>query len=765
MKRKLCLLLIGLFAICSLFSIYRVNLVERSVSNIKFKNGNSDFSPNLVGDYVLGQLQTTYSWNPGYQYGGQQNYSGLTSDYKYLVLEYTGNLSAIRLELTNKGVVWFKQSETEGMFKTIDGTLVPAIGNSTRVVIDLEASGVEASNFSSFHVHTGDDTASSVTITKAWLSTTIPDINSSSFKPVIADKVLDSANLSIVYDASTDKGLQREFSWSGGYQYGGHAIYSGITNDYKYLALEYTGNISSLRIEMNNGNDFRWFSEHEQGSFKTIKNEIVPAIGNSTRVVIDLEKSGIDATHLSDFFIHIGDDTTSSLNITKAFLSTTVPDVIEGARRNALNDINYLKTTTTNETILELLDSLLEKVTSATTQEELNQVLDLIPTTEDIKLQEEKDSAIAEINTYENEENSNDVVKLLEDARTDINSATTIAEVNRVKEFYISNIILQQAREDAYLEIKVLEADNNSDEVNDIINEAYEKIKAETDINKIGQIVVDYKLNVYKQKQIEVALQYIDLNSSNKIKDLVNGAIEEIQSSNTTTTEMVDTIISRLDMEVGLQLYKENAILQIENYKSDSNSNELNEIIEQAIEDIDNSTTSLSIQKELKKYLNAIKLQISKDKGLEEINKFKNNDNSTEVKELIEEAKKLIITQTDQLKIEKIVVDYIDKIELQVAKDDAIKTLTEYIGTKYSDKVKVIYEKAKENINNATAEKEIEQILTKAKSDIKEQIEQEKIANPSTLDNIFVYIIIFAVSAIGIIFIVWHFNKKPLEKI
>lgn len=761
MRRKLYVLLIILLVICSLFSICQLNLVKKSISNIEYWNGNSDFSPNLVGDYVLEHLQTTYSWNPGYQYGGQQNYSGLTGDYKYLILEYTGNLSAIRLELTNKGVVWFKQSESEGMFKTVDGALVPAIGNSTRVVIDLEASGVEASNFSSFHVHTGDDTASSVTITKAWLSTTIPDINSSSFKPVIADKVLDSTNLSVVYDASTDKGLQREFSWSGGYQYGGHAVYSGITNDYKYLALEYTGNISSLRIEMNNGNDFRWFSEHEQGSFKTVKNEIVPAVGNSTRVVIDLEKSGIPATHLSDFYIHIGDDTTSSLNITKAFLSTTVPDVIEGARRNALDDINYLKKTTTNETILELLDNLLEQVTFATTQEELNQVLDLIPTTEDIKLQEEKDSAIAEINTYENEENSNDIVKLLEDAITDINSATTIAEVNRVKELYISNIILQQAREDAYLEIKVLEADNNSDEVNDIINEAYEKIEAETDINKIGQIVVDYKLNVYKQKQIEVALQYIKLNSSNKIKDLVNGAIEEIQSRDTTTIEMVDTIINRLDMEVGLQLYKENAILQIENYKSDNNSLELNQIIQEAILAIDSQTDTLDIQNKLTYYLDAIRLQLSKDNALREINKYKKDDNSSKVKELISEAEELIFVQNDQLEIERIVLEYIEKIKLQVAKDNAIKDLTEFVDKKYSDKIKVIYERAKENINNANTEEEIKDILTKAQNSITKQLNKETIVNPLTLDNIFIYVLVFILTIFAIISIVVFKRKRP----
>lgn len=72
----------------------------------------------------------------------------VTSDYKYLQLTYTGDISTLRIEFNeqpsdaNLGPVWFASDQVK-KFVTADGSAIPTnVSSPTTIVIDLAASGV-----------------------------------------------------------------------------------------------------------------------------------------------------------------------------------------------------------------------------------------------------------------------------------------------------------------------------------------------------------------------------------------------------------------------------------------------------------------------------------------------------------------------------------------------------------------------------------------------------------------------------------------------
>lgn len=131
------------------------------------------------GDKELSGLQGTYTWGNTYQYQQQHSDNGISNSHKYLVMTYTGNIDGVRLEptATQGQIIWFADDQSP-KFVTVDGSAVPATGDNTTVVIDLEASGITPAFFGGYHIHTGATTpAGTVTISKAWLTDTVPSLS------------------------------------------------------------------------------------------------------------------------------------------------------------------------------------------------------------------------------------------------------------------------------------------------------------------------------------------------------------------------------------------------------------------------------------------------------------------------------------------------------------------------------------------------------------------------------------------------------------
>lgn len=117
--------------------------------------------------------------------GGEYKYLGyvsipaeITSEYKYLQLTYTGDISMLRVEFneqpsdTNYGPVWFASDQVM-KFVTADGSAIPTnVTSPTTIVIDLAASGIsDISKYANggLHVHylSPDVKNASFTITDA----------------------------------------------------------------------------------------------------------------------------------------------------------------------------------------------------------------------------------------------------------------------------------------------------------------------------------------------------------------------------------------------------------------------------------------------------------------------------------------------------------------------------------------------------------------------------------------------------------------------
>jgi hypothetical protein len=114
-------------------------------------------------------LQEVFSWTGDYKYQGLATFTGANDTYKYLVLKYDGPIASIRLEMDGK-FMWFSEN-AQGNFVTKDGDFLPAEGDGeTYYVVDLAQSGVVGSDFKTFHIHSGNGTASTVDIKTAYLT-------------------------------------------------------------------------------------------------------------------------------------------------------------------------------------------------------------------------------------------------------------------------------------------------------------------------------------------------------------------------------------------------------------------------------------------------------------------------------------------------------------------------------------------------------------------------------------------------------------------
>lgn len=84
------------------------------------------------------------------------------SNYRYLVMTYTGDITQLRFEFAKigteedgsdsemQGPFWFNPESQDGnCFVTADGSDIPLTGNNTTIVIDLKESGVDMSRYNS----------------------------------------------------------------------------------------------------------------------------------------------------------------------------------------------------------------------------------------------------------------------------------------------------------------------------------------------------------------------------------------------------------------------------------------------------------------------------------------------------------------------------------------------------------------------------------------------------------------------------------------
>ena len=125
----------------------------------------------LNGDAGASSLIGEYSASaPEYKYLGFATTKEATSDYKYLQLTYSGDISTLRIEFnkeddSNVGPYWFTNDQVK-KFVTVDGSAIPTNPSSdTTIVLDLSKIGINIGDFRGLHLH--------------YLS---PDLNSASFK-------------------------------------------------------------------------------------------------------------------------------------------------------------------------------------------------------------------------------------------------------------------------------------------------------------------------------------------------------------------------------------------------------------------------------------------------------------------------------------------------------------------------------------------------------------------------------------------------------
>ncbi len=133
----------------------------------------------LDGDQGESSLIKEFSASGGeYKYLGYATTKEATSDYKYLQLTYTGDISMFRIEMntaedTNKGPYWFAADQFM-KFVTADGSAIPTnVTSPTTIIIDLEASGINIGDYVGMHLHylSPDIQSASFTISDARLMT------------------------------------------------------------------------------------------------------------------------------------------------------------------------------------------------------------------------------------------------------------------------------------------------------------------------------------------------------------------------------------------------------------------------------------------------------------------------------------------------------------------------------------------------------------------------------------------------------------------
>ena len=213
---------------------------------------------------------------------------------------------------------------------------------------------------------------------------------------------------------------------------------------------------------------------------------------------------------------------------------------LEKAKKDAINELeNYVDADNYREKeqqeIAEIIEAAKEDINKATSTEEVNSIkeaaereLDKLNTDAYLtyleQLEKAKKDAINELENYVDknayrEKEQQEIDKIIENAKEKINKATSIEEVNSIKEeaereldalktdAMLTALELQKAKEDAINNLKVYRdsnlVDNYYDEGTKIINKAISEINNANDINSVNTIYNNYLEQLKELKEMQ----------------------------------------------------------------------------------------------------------------------------------------------------------------------------------------------------------------------------------------------------------------------
>ena len=213
---------------------------------------------------------------------------------------------------------------------------------------------------------------------------------------------------------------------------------------------------------------------------------------------------------------------------------------LEKAKKDAINELeNYVDADNYREKEQQEIDKIIEKakedINKATSTEEVNSIkeagereLDKLNTDAYLtyleQLENAKKDAINELENYVDknayrEKEQQEIDKIIENAKEKINKATSIEEVNTIKEAaereldalktdaMLTTLELQKAKEDAINNLKVYRdsnlVDNYYDEGTKIINKAISEINNSNDINSVNTMYNNYLEQLKELKEMQ----------------------------------------------------------------------------------------------------------------------------------------------------------------------------------------------------------------------------------------------------------------------
>ncbi|MBE5957481.1 MAG: fibronectin type III domain-containing protein [Lachnospiraceae bacterium] len=123
-------------------------------------DGDETGASSMVGEYKAPTVKGVP--DDKYKYLGFATLKDVTSDYKYLIMTFDGNITQLRFQFANvvdgsetaiTEPYWFNPEGQTYFFVTPDESAIPLEGTKQTVVIDLEKSGIDLGQYNSIHMH------------------------------------------------------------------------------------------------------------------------------------------------------------------------------------------------------------------------------------------------------------------------------------------------------------------------------------------------------------------------------------------------------------------------------------------------------------------------------------------------------------------------------------------------------------------------------------------------------------------------------------
>ena len=255
--------------------------------------------------------------------------------------------------------------------------------------------------------------------------------------------------------------------------------------------------------------------------------------------IIEIAKDKINNTAKIEEINHIKEAAERELDALKTDAEYSAEE-LEKAKKDAINELeNYVDADNYREKEQQEIDKIIEKakedINKATSTEEVNSIkeaaereLDKLNTDAYLtyleQLEKAKKDAINELENYVDknayrEKEQQEIDKIIENAKEKINKATSIEEVNTIKEAaereldalktdaMLTTLELQKAKEDAINNLKAYRdsnlVDNYYDEGTKIINKAIPEINNANDINSVNTIYNNYLEQLKELKEMQ----------------------------------------------------------------------------------------------------------------------------------------------------------------------------------------------------------------------------------------------------------------------